>query len=154
VIHSSNLPATCDTVVFVDVIMALETAVQSQITLRAITSRGAYCAASTRTAVKSWLAAETAAGQFLQTCPATQLTNPHRMMISQIHAILQWKAETMEQMIVSFAAAARATLSVPDDSTLREPVMHALTLLDQLMELQVGVLGLSTAAPTDMRCAI
>lgn len=69
-------------------------------------------------------------------------------MTAQIAALLQQKTQTWDDMMLVFGAAGQAVLSVPKHSDAHDMLLHGLGLVDDLIELQVAILGLNSLAAT------
>tara|TARA_B110000908_G_scaffold168856_1_gene224661 strand:- start:814 stop:1290 length:477 start_codon:yes stop_codon:yes gene_type:complete len=69
-------------------------------------------------------------------------------MTVQIAVLLQQKAQSWGDMMLVFDAAGQAVLSVTKPSEDRDMLLHGLGLVDDLIELQVAILGLNNQAAT------
>lgn len=69
-------------------------------------------------------------------------------MTVQIAVLLQQKSRSWDDMMLVFGAAGQAVLSVPKPSEAHDMLLHSLGLVDDLIELQVAVLGLNNKAAT------
>jgi hypothetical protein len=69
-------------------------------------------------------------------------------MTAQIAVLLEQQAQTWDHMMLVFGAAGQAVLSVPKHSKAHGMLFHALGLVDDLIELQVAILGLNNQAAT------
>lgn len=69
-------------------------------------------------------------------------------MTVQIAVLLQQKAQSWGDMMLVFGAAGQAVLSVPNGSAAHDVLLHGLGLVDDLIELQVAILGLNNQAAT------
>jgi hypothetical protein len=80
--------------------------------------------------------------------PFDQINAGLQKITVQITVLLQQKAQSWDDMMLVFGAAGQAVLSVPKPSEAHDMLFHGLGLVDDLIELQVAILGLNNKAAT------
>ena len=127
-------PFRTNTIMFQDVIMALEYNVLAPMQRGELFYRNNALPSGQQKAVKDLTFVLQLVDDFIEGTREIANAQPHNTMLLQILAVIRGEPRDAGALVDIFCTATRATARVQDSANAQAQIMRALTLLDQLME--------------------
>jgi hypothetical protein len=129
----SAVPST-----FSPIVLAFEAAIDTQLAFHLIDRTDPQRPEAMEACVEANITAEELANSYIDDNESVQNHDLYRMMAAQFVAVLRCDSIETTPYIEIFGTASKAALASPQDTQMSGELMHALTVLDAYIELQVA----------------